>query len=162
MATLQSGLRIPSEIIYLVLGHCDETEYLYQGSLVSWAWYRLAFPLLHRCMVVKNTSRLERLTSRLESETVFDVLRIGLCLRSLAIDFEDSSSAFDSKQNRPLVLRFQQMLKKLEHLEHLEWTGLSIPPDIGFFESFRDSCPKLHMLTISRSDMEDVTGGACI
>lgn len=131
MATLQSGLRVPLEVLSVVLQNVADTRFLARASLVSRAWYTLAFPYLHRVMFVKNIETLDALTRRLESETNESVLRIGLCVWTLRIfalhDF------LDVDQNKPVTCRFQVVLHKLERLKNLEWSGEYLSDSTGFF-----------------------------
>jgi hypothetical protein len=148
MATLKSNLHIPVEVLSLVLTYIDDVSDLSKVSLASRAWYQLVFPELHLAMLLGKDSHFEMLTARLESESTEDSMRIGYCLRSLLIELP--YSFLDSDQGRPLVLRFQQVLPKLGRLQHLGWTCINLPRSLNIFESFRDSCPQLRRLSLTR------------
>lgn len=148
MATLGSGLRIPLEVMSMVIANLYQYEHLSSASLVSRAWYTSVFPHLHRVMSVTALSHLATLTSRLESEEIGNSMRISLFLRVLDINSRDMKVNFDSERVQPLVLRFQSALPKLENLEELEWNGFHVPLGVNLFQSLQDSCAKLRWVTV--------------
>lgn len=155
MTTLH-GVYVPTDVIDLVLDCLDNGEtksYLSNLSLVSQAWYELAFPCLHRMVMIRNIAHFEMLVSRVELETANNSLRISHHLRDLR--FVVQGWHWDNCQS--LMERFQLVIRKLVNLGHLKWAGCSDLIPIPTLESFGRR-PQLRRLTISLANLGGISG----
>ncbi|CAE7061965.1 unnamed protein product, partial [Rhizoctonia solani] len=146
METTRLGLRMPPEILSLVLECLDYTSDISQFSLVCRSWYKHAFPHLHRHITIKSHFRLKMLVSRLDSEVDHEC-QIGHHLRALTIALP-RRDLYLQTSIRPLFNHFGRAVSRLVRLELLEWTAGIPLKIIKVFKSFYDHCPRLRWLAI--------------
>ncbi|KAH7316412.1 hypothetical protein B0J17DRAFT_350349 [Rhizoctonia solani] len=156
MATFLSNLRIPIDVVSMILSHLDDTGPkfdIFCASLVCRSWYNAAFPAKFRKITLENVRQLDSLATRLELDNDKGALRLSLCLRALFIDIHSDDPHSQQEPFVTVLYRFQLVIKQLVNLEELSWTYYReetfISADI--FKAFRDSCPKLRQVTIDKS-----------
>ncbi|KAF8601254.1 hypothetical protein BDV93DRAFT_236576 [Ceratobasidium sp. AG-I] len=151
MATLTSGIFIPSELIGLILSNISSRKHLIDVSLVSHSWQRLALPVLWQKVQLMKSSQMENFIKKLESEVLDTDLRISLHVSQLHV-----GRAHDSDLDRDLMVRFQQIIPKMVSLKHMSWRGY-FPGGVPVFQTFQQSCPALRSIDLEYGGIGPLT-----
>ncbi|CAE6506316.1 unnamed protein product [Rhizoctonia solani] len=156
MATLSSGLRVPLDVVSMILSRLDDTGPkfdIFCASLVCRSWYHAAFPTKFRNITIENVRQLSDLTTRLEVDNDKGLIRLSSCLRALFVDIHSDDPHTHQELYLTVLSRFQLVIKQLVNLEELSWTYYCEETSVsaGIFGAFRDFCPKLRRVSIDKS-----------
>lgn len=152
MATLGSGIYIPSELIGLILWNIQSRKHLINVSLVSHQWQSLAFPVLWHEVQLMKPSQMESFIHKVESEAFDSNLRISLHLCLLSV-----LQSHESDLDHDLTVRFQQIIPKLISLKHLSCYGYFLM-NAPFFPTFQQCCPDLRSIDFDYGGFGSLAG----
>ncbi|KAG8785092.1 hypothetical protein FRC12_017990 [Ceratobasidium sp. 428] len=131
---------LPNEVLGIIL---ELTENISAVSLVSRQFYQVAFPLVHRTLVLSHDTRVKAFVDRVSSEEDNSSLRISQALRCLIVSEKCYTGLFGDS----LVLaQFRDIIPQLVNLELLSWRTLQQLNAISLLTDFQRYCTKLRSL----------------